>query len=891
MVLEGKKTSFALTVIASSLLIGCNGSGSDSKLDSKPGNSAASSAISGVALDGYLKYAKVCLDLNHNLTCDSSDGEAVWTDGQGAYSLARTDVDLSQYNVVVEAIANKTVDMDFPQSPVQEGFALSTPASLPAVVSPLTTLTSVVADQQGVNFSTARDMLATSLGVDSQRLTSDFLAGSHAQDKQLHALAQGLTSLMQEAEKAAASDGVTQSDARSGSRVKLALIDLPALKTETDKLVGTVNNTPVHVQDTIKDFIPDVTVSRDDVVGDTVQVQPQAPKQGQLNEAARTFDWNWVGMLTSVAQYEYSTDAGKTWQQVTAKPIRLGLDAYAAGDIQVRVSANAAKNMKAGKVVQNTQPLAESQIPAAPASITVNDAINQFDWDLVAGYNDANNYEYSVNAGKTWQAATQKPITVGDVAIAAGDLKVRIAADDSGAEPKPAGREVASTTAFTTTPAQPVKPTITSVSDETDSVDWDYVAGFTQHGLYEASLDNGKTWNAVTAKPLSVGNIDIDSGWVQLRVAANATNGMPAGEAAQVTQAFTAQTAKPVAPTNLLIDDTANTIDWDLVAGYDDTSSYEISLKGNSASAGDWTPAGNKPASVGDLNIAKGDVCLRVKANVKDSNVAGIAACSDAYFTSKPDAPTAPAIDDANNTFGWTLVADYPQLTSYEIKIESADWKAVGLNNNPYQLEDKAYEVGSIQVRVGADAETGRVAGDALVNDQAYTQSAPASDYTLLTAAGAVTQNRAEAACARAKDGKVWQLFNTADAVQRFKMTPDIYKELDSFSTCGIDNWRVPTYSELEGLFTENPEQSDKKIYDSEIFKYMAVKDTDSNVDKDKACYFSADQSSSGGDVKKCLDVSNIEDPRETHVDNDTACDFFCEMYGATKPLYRFIAQ
>ncbi|MGR5145324.1 hypothetical protein ACQKP8_02100 [Photobacterium alginatilyticum] len=890
MVLEGKKTSFALTVIASSLLIGCNGSGSDSKLDSKPGNSAASSAISGVALDGYLKNAKVCLDLNHNLMCDESDGEVVWSDSQGAYSLARTDADLTQYNILVEAIANKTVDMDFPQSPVQEGFALSAPATLPAVVSPLTTLTAVVANQQGIDFKAARDMLAISLGIDSQRLTSDFLAGTHAQDKQLHAFAQGLTSLMQEAEKAAASDGVAQNDARSGSRVKLTLIDLPALKTETDKLVGTVNNTPVHVQETVKDFISDVTVSRDEAAGNTVQVQPQAPKQGQLNVAARTFDWHWVGMLTSVAQYEYSTDAGKTWQQVAVKPIHLGRSAYAAGDIQVRVTANLAKNMKAGKVVKNTQPLTESQLPAAPASITVNDATNQFNWDLVVGYDDASRYEYSVDGGKTWQAAAQKPVTVGDVTIAAGDVKVRVAADDSGAEPKPAGREVASTTPFTTTPAQPAKPTITSVSDETDSVDWDYVTGFTQFGLYEASLDNGKTWNAVTAKPLSVGNIDIDSGWVQLRVAANVNNGMPAGEAAQVTQVFTAQAGKPAAPTNLRIDDTANTIGWDLVAGYDDASAYEISLKGNSASAGDWNPTGTKPASVGDLNIAKGDVCLRVKADVKDSNVAGIAACSDAYFTAKPDAPTAPVIDDTNNMFGWTLVADYPQLTSYEIKIESADWKAVGLNNNPYQLADKAYEVGSIQVRVAQDAVTGRVASDALVNDQAYTQSAPASDYTLLTAAGAVTQNRAEAACARAKDGKVWQLFDSTNSDARLKTVPEINTTLGAFGTvCGLDTWRNPTMAELNGLFTENPENAKQKIYDTSVFSYMAViVDNTDWSNPQKACYVSSEASASSPGYQDCLDVSKIAEPSNDIVKPE--CGGFC-FGNLPRTLYRFVAQ
>ncbi|MGF1717208.1 hypothetical protein L4D08_20310 [Photobacterium chitinilyticum] len=885
MVLEGKKTSFALTVIASTLLVGCNGSGSDPKLDSKPGNTVPASEISGVALDGYLKNAKVCLDLNHNLTCDTSDGEAVLTDSQGAYSLARNDADLSQYNVVVEAIANQTVDMDFPLSPVQDGFVLTAPASSAGVVSPLTTLTSAVAIQQGVDFTRARDMLATTLGVDSQRLTSDFLASSHAQDKQLHALAQGLASLMQEAEKTAVSDGVILRDARSGSRVKLGLIDLPALKVETDKLVGTVNNTPVHVREAVKNFVSDVTVARDEIAGDKVQVQPKAPAQGKVNVAARTFDWNWVGMLTSAEHYEYSTDAGKTWQQVKTKPVHVGLQAYAAGDIQARVIANSAKQMKAGKVVKNTQSLAESLIPAAPAAITVNDATNQFDWDLVAGYDGTNNYEYSIDGGKNWQVTSQKPLAVGDVAIAAGSLKVRVVADELGTEPHPAGREAVSTAAFTITPVQPVSPAITSVSDETDSVDWNYVPGFTQFAQYEASLDNGKSWAVVTEKPLSVGNLDIDAGWVQLRVASSVGNGMPAGEIAKVTQAFTAQVGKPVAPTNLRIDDSNNTIDWDSVADYADVSFYEISLKGISANASDWTPAGNKPASVADQNIAKGDVCLRVKAGAKNSNVAGIAACSDAYFTVKPDTPTAPVIDDNSNTFGWTLVAGYPELASYEIKIETTEWKAVGLNGNPYQLEDKAYDVGSIQVRVGKDAVTGRVAGDALVNDQAYTQSAPASDYTLLTAAGAVTQNRTEAACARTKDGKVWQLFNTADAGVRFKTGKEIYAELASFSACGVTNWRMPTTAELQSVFSDDPAKPEDKIFDANIFAHMDV--SGSSINNEKSCYISSTGSTSTSGNKDCLDISNIKTPRVTDVQDK--CSMFC--FNLAKPLYRFIAE
>ncbi len=275
---------------------------------------------------------------------------------------------------------------------------------------------------------------------------------------------------------------------------------------------------------------------------------------------------------------------------------------------------------------------------------------------------------------------------------------------------------------------------------------------------------------------------------------------------------------------------------------------------------------------------------------MKNSNVAGIAACSDAYFTAKPETPTAPVIDDTNNTYGWTLADDYPELTSYEIKIETAEWKAVGLNGNPYQLEDKAYDVGSIQVRVGQDAVTGRVAGDALVNDQAYTQSAPASDYTLLTAAGAVTQNRAEAACARTKDGKVWQLFNSVSSDIRLKTVPNIDTDLKAFGgSCGLDTWRKPTMAELHGLFSDDSANPQQKVYDANVFSNMTVAIDNSDWNNpQKACYVSSEASVSSPGYQDCLDISNVKKPGNGTVKPE--CGGFC--FGSLpRTLYRFIAE
>ncbi|MEJ2765071.1 hypothetical protein VV869_14015 [Photobacterium sp. MCCC 1A19761] len=722
MMLEGKKTSFALTMIASALLVGCNSSDSDPKLSTATEKEAATAEFSGVALDGYLKNAQVCIDMNHNLSCDTGDSQIVTTDAQGRYTLAYDGIDLSKYHVLVEALANQTVDMDSPNAPIPDGFSLSAPADAAAVVSPLTTLTLTVARQKGVDFQTAATTLAQTLNVDRTRLTSDFLAGSHPADKQLHALAQGLTALMQEAEKASLANGVILSDVRAGLRVKLGLLDVKALKSQTDRLVGTASHTPDQIRDLVQAHVPDITITRDETEGAQLLVQPHAPKApdaGALNVNARIFDWQWVGLLTSHEHYEFSTDAGKQWHSVAQKPLHLDLKAYPTGDIQVRVKANPAKGFKAGQVLKSEQPLAQALVPAAPAAVRVDDARNQFDWDLVSGHDHATAYEYSVDRGMSWQSVNAKPQPVGDVMIAAGDLKVRVAADSSGAKPHAAGLAASSTVAFTHTPQQPAKPSGIQASDETNFVDWDYVAGFTDYADYEVSLDNGQSWTRVSQKPLSVGNLEIAKGAVQLRVAANSENGMPAGEIAVVNQAFTQEADKPGAPSQGTVNDIANQFDWTFVADFDDAAFYELSLDSGKT----WSNVNGKPAAIPDESYDAGQVCLRVKANAKGNHPAGEILCSLAPFTETPAtpvAPTAPLTNDSADTFGWAWTPGFTQATDYEIQIQGQDWQPV--NGNPHALiKDGVFAAGEIKVRVKADPLTGREASAALSNTVAFT--------------------------------------------------------------------------------------------------------------------------------------------------------------------------
>nr|WP_259462518.1 hypothetical protein [Vibrio sp. SBT000027] len=56
-------------------------------------------------------------------------------------------------------------------------------------------------------------------------------------------------------------------------------------------------------------------------------------------------------------------------------------------------------------------------VPAAPAWISVNNAINQFDWAFVDSFNELGLYEYSLDNGSSWTQVTEKPQDIPDLDI------------------------------------------------------------------------------------------------------------------------------------------------------------------------------------------------------------------------------------------------------------------------------------------------------------------------------------------------------------------------------------------------------------------------------------------------------------------------------------------
>lgn len=66
--------------------------------------------------------------------------------------------------------------------------------------------------------------------------------------------------------------------------------------------------------------------------------------------------------------------------------------------------------------------------PPAPTNGVVDDTANTFDFTYATGYTSNSDYQYSINSGGTYQDLTAKPISVGDVNLAIGAVRVRVKA-------------------------------------------------------------------------------------------------------------------------------------------------------------------------------------------------------------------------------------------------------------------------------------------------------------------------------------------------------------------------------------------------------------------------------------------------------------------------------
>ncbi|MDG3085870.1 hypothetical protein P7F88_07080 [Vibrio hannami] len=109
---NNSKSIFGIAVLAA--LYGCGG-GDDATTDTSVVSTGGQS-LSGQAADGYLYNATVCLDLNDNKVCDTSE-PSVTTGENGEFTITGLNQDdIDNHGLIVEVIKDVTIDQDNPNT-------------------------------------------------------------------------------------------------------------------------------------------------------------------------------------------------------------------------------------------------------------------------------------------------------------------------------------------------------------------------------------------------------------------------------------------------------------------------------------------------------------------------------------------------------------------------------------------------------------------------------------------------------------------------------------------------------------------------------------------------------------------------------------------------------
>jgi hypothetical protein len=136
-----------------------------------------SGTLTGSLMDGYIRGAKICIDMNGNGACDTSEPSAT-TGTNGSFTVtAPTGTDLSAVHLVAE-IPVGAIDEDAPSVPLTKAYKMLAPASTPLVVSPLTTVVSTHV-KDGKTLSQAQAQARTDLGLPTDHdFAKDYIAKS-----------------------------------------------------------------------------------------------------------------------------------------------------------------------------------------------------------------------------------------------------------------------------------------------------------------------------------------------------------------------------------------------------------------------------------------------------------------------------------------------------------------------------------------------------------------------------------------------------------------------------------------------------------------------------------------------------------------------------------------
>lgn len=176
--------NLVVTALLAMSYIGCGGGGSSA---SSGGTTDVERTVTGTVVDGLIKQATVCLDINKNGLCDSTEPTAI-TDSNGAFSLT-TDV-VGEYAIIASGGIDTATNQYF-DGVLQEIVTLEADKNTTSSnVTPLTTISAIVYQDEkesnsSLTISSVKQTIASNLGLSEADISKNPLL-----DKNLFATTQ-----------------------------------------------------------------------------------------------------------------------------------------------------------------------------------------------------------------------------------------------------------------------------------------------------------------------------------------------------------------------------------------------------------------------------------------------------------------------------------------------------------------------------------------------------------------------------------------------------------------------------------------------------------------------------------------------------------------------------
>ncbi|MFM1991162.1 MAG: hypothetical protein RJA99_4119 [Pseudomonadota bacterium] len=289
-----RSAALAGTLLVTLGLAACGGGGSASgggsgEPTAPPAPTTTAQSVK--VVDGPLRNATVCVDLNDNGLCDTGEPTAR-TDANGAATLDVPNAEVGRH-AVIAVVGTDAVDADF--GPVTAPFVLAAPAGRTAVVSPLTTLVSTQMQVAGLAATEAETLVRQQLGL-SGSLFADYTSGADASAAAAKLVAR--VTVLSAQQQAAALASVVGTNDISGTPIRQADVDqavqrallgvLPALgAVASDPEVKAASNVDDALRSVARDTVTNLTgltadtargaIGADRLLAQAATMPPDAP--------------------------------------------------------------------------------------------------------------------------------------------------------------------------------------------------------------------------------------------------------------------------------------------------------------------------------------------------------------------------------------------------------------------------------------------------------------------------------------------------------------------------------------------------------------------------------------------------------------------------------------